>query len=223
MRTRILSVTLAALLLLPLMASAASAATVEDLNQPEVFLKQSSANGTCVLVSTAIMMRRASLLAGVEDWQSITLDTIRQEMPGMPYKGQCRGMEVSHAWLPGGSANTDYLIDMLAQHPEGIVILAHCVPHGVLLTDYTDGVFYCCDPAINVPTGRIPITEAYGTRIENSDACWYVSSSLPAPEPEEVPAPTVSAGDAVSRLVSALGVGDTAAVHLFGQALACHC
>ena len=69
-------------------------------------------------------------------------------------------------------------MDMLEKHPEGVVLHARGVPHGVLLTDYTDGVFYCADSAVNKPLGRIPITEAYGTRIENSSAIWYVTSPV---------------------------------------------
>lgn len=223
MRTRLLSVLLAVLLLLPLLIPAASAATREDLDAPEVFLKQSSPNGTCVLVSTAMMYRRAALLQGKEDWQSINLDTIRASLPGMPYKGTCRGLSIRHKWLPGGGKNAAYLEDMLSRHPEGIVLYARCVPHGVLLTDYTDGTFYCCDPAVNIPKGRIPITKAYGTRIDNSCAIWYIESELPALTEKAPPMPEISADTAVSRLVEAFGVESERTAPLFGQALARYC
>ena len=52
---------------------------------------------------------------------------------------------------------TDYK-KLLAEHPEGIVLYDRSRPHAVLLTDYTDGVFYCSDPAGNISSGRIPLT-----------------------------------------------------------------
>ena len=45
------------------------------------------------------------------------------------------------------------LIQLLAEHPEGIVLYDRRQPHAVLLTDYTDGVFYCSDPAGSVSLG----------------------------------------------------------------------
>ena len=225
MRTRMLSTLLAVLLLLPLLVPAASAATREELDRPEVFLKQSAPNGTCVLVSTAMMLRRAALLQGEEDWRSIDIDTVRAELPGMPYRGTCRGLSVRHAWLPGGGKNAAYLEDMLSRHPEGVVLYARCVPHGVLLTDYTDGVFYCYDPAVNKPADRIPVTEAHGTRIDKSCAIWYIESELPPlTEVEEAqPVPEISADIAVARLADGLGVENGEDFQLFGQALARHC
>ena len=226
MRTRVMSILLSALLLLPLLIPAASAAALEDLNQPEVFQKQSSSNGTCVLVSTAMMLRRAALLRGDEDWRSIDLNTVRAEFGGMPYKGSCCDFSIDHKWLPGGSENAEILKELLAKHPEGVVLYARCVPHGVLLTDYTDGVFYCCDPAVNKPKDRIPITEAHGTRIDNSCAYWYINSVLPgltASESDSEPMPEVTADAAVSRLVEAMGYESDDSAALFGQALAHYC
>lgn len=217
MRTRLLSTLLAVLLLLPLLVPAASAATREELDRPEVFLKQSSPNGTCVLVSTANMIRRAYLLLGDESWGAVTLDTVRGEMGGMPHKGSYGALTILHQWLPGGEANIAYLKAILAQHPEGVVLHAPRAGHGVLLTDYTDEVFYCQDPAVNKPQGRIPIWEAQGVRIENSSAIWYVASPL-KPLEEDI-RPKITAEDAVNRLLEALG-GEGECPDLFGLALA---
>lgn len=90
-------------------------------------------------------------------------------------------MTVDHARLPGGQANRQVLIDLLAEHPEGIMLHAACVPHGILLTEYKDGQFYCADPSEFAGTGIIPIEQAWGTRIENSNAYWYVSSEVADP------------------------------------------
>ncbi len=167
------------ILLLTALFPAAFAASFEDINQPEVFLKQER-NGTCTLASSAMMLRRAAMLRGDENWaestESSNRDAYWRSGRGLPYVFSYNGFTVGHAFLPGGEANRQVLIDLLAQHPEGIVLHAACVPHGILLTDYTDGVFYCADPSQAIAPGRIPIGEAYGTRIENSNAYWFVTS-----------------------------------------------
>lgn len=167
------------IMLLTALFPAAFAANFEDLNQPAVFLKQER-SGTCTLASSAMMLRRAALLRGDENWAECTeasnRDAYWRSGRGLPYVFSYNGFTVEHAFLPGGEENRAVLIDLLAQHPEGIVLHAARVPHGILLTDYTDGVFYCADPAQNIAYGRIPIGEAYGTRIENSNACWFVTT-----------------------------------------------
>ena len=48
-------------------------------------------------------------------------------------------------------------------------------PHAVLLTDYTNGVFYCSDPAGNISSGRIPLTSS-SVSITRASCYWYVSA-----------------------------------------------
>lgn len=69
---------------------------------------------------------------------------------------------------------------------------AACVPHGILLTEYKDGQFYCADPSEYANTGIIPIEEAWGTRVENSNAYWYVTSEVADPKEELVLAEAAS-------------------------------
>ena len=64
---------------------------------------------------------------------------------------------------------------LLAEHPEGIVLYDRRQPHAVLLTDYTDGVFYCSDPAGSVSSGRVPISAA-SISIAGASCYWYISS-----------------------------------------------
>ena len=45
----------------------------------------------------------------------------------------------------------------------------------MLLTDYTNGVFYCSDPAGNISSGRIPLTSS-SVSIARASCYWYVSS-----------------------------------------------
>ena len=205
MRKRILSVVLTVLMLAAMVPSA-MAATLEEINQDEVFLKQQQ-RGTCTLASTAMMLRRAAMLNGDENWAQITEASCREAF-----------------WLsglPGGQANEAVLIDLLEEHPEGIMLHAACVPHGILLTEYKDGQFYCADPSEYAEAGIIPIEEAWGTRVENSNAYWYVTSQVAQPQEKPVlPAPSVEVEDSVSDLMAPLATQETeTAACLIGQAL----
>ena len=223
MRKRILSVVLTVLMLAAMVPSA-MAATLEEINQDEVFLKQQQ-RGTCTLASTAMMLRRAAMLNGDENWAQITEASCREAFwlsgRGLPYNFSYGEMTVGHDRLPGGQANEAVLIDLLEEHPEGIMLHAACVPHGILLTEYKDGQFYCADPSEYAEAGIIPIEEAWGTRVENSNAYWYVISQVAQPQEKPVlPAPSVEVEDSVSDLMAPLGTQETeTAACLIGQAL----
>lgn len=177
------------LLLLAAVTSSVLAAELPSIDDPQVFIKQGRSSGTCTLASTAMMLRRAAILSGDENWDQITEDSCRAAFwrGGLPYEFSYGETDIGHGWLPGGAANREVLAGILAQHPEGVVILSYSAHHGVLLTDYTDGVFYCCDPAPSVPAGRTPIDQAWGTRVENSAAYWYITSPIQIAEPDPEP------------------------------------
>ena len=78
--------------------------------------------------------------------------------------------------LPSGlQSKTAVLLSLLEQHPEGIVLYDRTQPHAVLLTDYTNGIFYCSDPAGNIGYGRIPITSS-SVSIARASCYWYVTA-----------------------------------------------
>lgn len=124
----------------------------------------SSREGPGTLASTAMMLRRAAMLNGDENWAQITEASCREAFwlsgRGLPYNFSYGEMTVGHDRLPGGQANEAVLIDLLEEHPEGIMLHAACVPHGILLTEYKDGQFYCADPSEYAEAGIIPIEEA---------------------------------------------------------------
>ena len=103
MRTRILSIVLTVLMMIALVPTAL-AATTEEINQPEVFLKQEN-SGTCTLASTAMMLRRTAMLRGDQDWDTITEASCREAFwiggLGLPYQFEYDGITVDHARLPG--------------------------------------------------------------------------------------------------------------------------
>ena len=174
------------LLLLTALAPSVLAAELPSIDDPQVLIKQTRSTGTCTLASAAMMLRRSAILSGDESWDQITEASCRSAFwrGGLPYEFSYGETTVGHGWLPGGGANREALAGILAEHPEGVVILSYGAHHGILLTDYTDGVFYCADPAPSVPAGRMPIDQAWGTRVENSSAYWYVTSPIQLPEPE---------------------------------------
>lgn len=159
------------------------AATIEQINDGEVFLKQSS-SGYCTLTSATMMLRRYAYLRDDEDWENITESSTADVAwlygtglyHNFQYPASGGTIEVSSSSLPGNSDNIPILIDLLNAHPEGIVLYDSSAPHAVLLTDYTDGVFYCADPAGGYPSGRIPLSECYAVRADTASYYWYVSS-----------------------------------------------
>lgn len=178
--SKILSIFLSLLMIIsiiPMSSIEAEAATFEDINQSSVFVKQQTSN-TCTLAAAVMMVRRAAILTGNSNWSSITESSMRstawKEGAGLWYSFSYAGIKVSHANLPGGSSNKSSLINLLNNHPEGIVL--YNGGHAVLLTDYTNGEFYCADPANNVANGRISISKAYKVTVSNATDYWYVSS-----------------------------------------------
>ena len=98
---------------------------------------------------------------------------------------------------------------------------AACVPHGILLTEYKDGQFYCADPSEFAGTGIIPIEQAWGTRIENSNAYWYVSSEVtdPTQAPVVPEASTASIHPDTTTLLTGPKADEEETACLIGQAL----
>lgn len=143
-----------------------------QLNDDTVFIKQSQSK-LCTLAAAAMMVRRAAMLSGNEQWAQITEQSMRKdawiEKTGLKWSFQTSGISVAHKAL----ASKDELAKLLDKHPEGIVIYNSRKPHAILITDYINGTFYCSDPAKNSPAGRYPVSAASIT-VESADWYWYV-------------------------------------------------
>ena len=149
-----------------------------DLNVDAGFYFKQSRGGTCTLASAAMMLRRRAYLDGLIDWVDVTENSVKSSAwsGGLSHSFNYKAMQVGYATLPSGNAEkTQVLVDLLAQHPEGVVLYDRRQPHAVLLTDYTDGVFYCSDPAGSVSSGRVPISAA-SISIGSSSCYWYITS-----------------------------------------------
>ena len=169
---------LAFLLTAALLATMIPGVFAVDLSVDAGFYFKQSRGGTCTLVSAAMMLRRRAYLDGMTDWTDVTENSVRSSAwsGGLSHNFVYKAMRVAYATLPSGTkAKTDMLIQLLAEHPEGIVLYDRTEPHAVLLTDYTDGVFYCSDPAGSVSSGRVPISSA-SISIGRSSCYWYIAS-----------------------------------------------
>ena len=223
----------------------ADAATFNDINKAEVFVKQSESK-TCTLASMTMMLRRGAMLSGDRDWQKITESTVRPyawiEGVGVRWNFTYNGMNVSNESLTGN--HKDKLIKLLKEHPEGIVAYSYAsdysYQHAVLLTDYTDGVFYCADPARYIENGRIPLSKAHVVNVDNIVDYWYIASpnftlekpteattvptvpepelptQVPSEEPSESTEPTFDSGAYREKLL--LKTGENAEIVRDGSA-----
>ncbi len=120
------------------------AALAVDLNVAAGFYFKQSRGGTCTLASAAMMLRRRAYYDGRTDWVDVTENSVRSTAwsNGLAHSFTYREMQVAYATLPSNNQEkTPLLIQLLAQHPEGIVLYDRTQPHAVLLTDYTNGIF----------------------------------------------------------------------------------
>lgn len=174
-----------AAIMTPVVSLTANAATFSQINADSVFVDQQTSY-TCTLASNVMMLRRAALMLGDPNWMFITekncRPTLWSEYGGMicdyKYSGSVKSITVINRRVDelGGKSNPkQFFINMLKEHPEGVVIYDYDRPHAILLTDYTDGQFYCSDPWYELPTKRIPISQA-SISVESAESVWYIVS-----------------------------------------------
>ncbi len=171
---------LALFLALCLMFAAVPVAFAEDLRSMNEFYAKQQTSSTCTLASAAMMMRRRAYLDGLDNWDSITESSLRRvawSYVGLSHDFSMLGIEVQHAYFDKNESVEDQLISLLREHPEGIVVYNRSVPHAILVTDYTGGVFYCADPSTAASSGRIPVSSAT-ISISGAASYWFVASDI---------------------------------------------
>lgn len=174
MRKKITALFLAAVLLM-LMAPAAFA---QDLMEDARYYAKQDRSRTCTLASAAMMLRRRAYLDGLGNWTDVTESDLRGTAwsDGLVHNFTYEGMTVGYGSLSGSTADREAQLQaLLAEHPEGIVVYDRSAPHAILLTDYTDGTFYCADPAGNTAFGRMPVSYA-SISLSAVSGYWYVAS-----------------------------------------------
>lgn len=173
------------------------AATFDDINQASVFLKQNT-NNTCTLAANAMMLRRTAMMRGDSDWANITESSTKGTLwsdNGVWNSYNYSGISVKNEAISGDKVNR--CIQLLAEHPEGIVLhifINSSTTHAVLLTDYTNGTFYCADPWGSRPSGRIPLSQAYlfNGSVDRARSFWYVTSPDVSLTPNDTENPVIS-------------------------------
>lgn len=156
----------------------APAAFASDRLEDTRFYSKQDRSRTCTLASAAMMLRRRAYLDGDENFLEVTESDLRTTAwaNGLSHNFTYRGMTVAYGTVSGSAEEKEALfIELLAEHPEGLVVYDRSRPHAILLTDYTDGSFYCADPASGTGYGRMPISYA-SIALRNVSGYWYVSS-----------------------------------------------
>lgn len=164
------------------------AATAADLPN-EIFLTQEE-SGTCTLCSAAMMIRSCLYINENDGWQSVTETGLKTAawINGVglkwnfKYTMETATVSVAHKGVSG--LTVEEAAALLNEHPEGIVLYCGNIPHAVLLTDYTDGNFYCAETVKGYSGERIPLEESwicsrYSTQewaLANATAYWYIDS-----------------------------------------------
>ena len=162
----------------------AVSACLADINDSQVFLKQQS-SGRCTLTANVMMLRRDAIIRGLENWQDITEESAASELwiagTGMKWDYNYGPACVKRVSVENMTEEekTALFIELLKKHPEGIVIHDYesklGYPHAILLTDYTNGIFYCSEPSKGYAEGRIPASQS-AVNVEGADQYWYVSN-----------------------------------------------
>lgn len=190
MKKRILALVTAffvAITILPFGGIEAEAST--KLNDDRVYYISDYCSGDCLLSANVYMMRRAAILKGSK-WGGIknryarkklcySFNNMHQEYTfhsdNLTFKG-------GHGNLPGGyEANKRKLIRLLEKHPEGIVVHGYDSygTHGVLITGYKNGLFYCADSAQNYGGRNVGIVTYGNSSMSSLSGCfqyWYLKS-----------------------------------------------
>lgn len=160
---RFMSVVLVCVMLLgmlPVMQTTADAASIVNLNDSSVFLKQGWNTNTCTFVSALMMFRRGALINKNSNWDSFTENNYRNSWWGsgsLAWTLHGEGMQAGTYLIENGDTyniprgelgvRKTWFIDKLTAHPEGIVLYfwtsISAPQHAVLLTKYDSAKSVC--------------------------------------------------------------------------------
>lgn len=137
-------------------------AFADDARAADFYFAQRG-SGRCTITSVAMMVRRAAFLDDREDWTAIGIDSVTANgwtSVGVKNSFVTDGYAVDYIDIAG---NTEALIALLEEHPEGIAAYDPGVPHAVLLTDYDaeTGTFFCADPSSYYAGARMPVADSW--------------------------------------------------------------
>lgn len=202
MKKRIITLTLALVMLMPLMAPAVYA---EDLLESKaVYYTEESdyIDGDCILTATRMMIRRASIMRNKTDWSTITNASLRPQATtdGLLLYSFCYNsgeteynITSSHFTGEGTQARIAEFERLLEEHPEGIVVwginAASTGTHGVLVVKVENGEVYAMDSSHNMGMFKDGIQKWTDTTMLDPSLVtdyWYISDITPDEKEQKV-------------------------------------
>lgn len=193
---------------------AAHTLSVQAQLPEEIFLQQDRGN-SCTLCASTMMIRSLLYLAGSEDYKQVTESDVRSTAwtsVGLSwnwtYEVGEHTVTVGHKHV--GGIGGKKLKKLLEDHPEGIVL--YCggsSPHAVFVTDCTDDVVYCADPAATYAGERMPLSDSllgdrHGSQssiLSDATAYWYIADSkIVIPEPVREVCPPLPQADELENV-----------------------
>lgn len=191
MKKRIITLTLALVMLIPLMTPAVYA---EDLLESKaVYYTEESdyIDGDCILTATRMMIRRASIMRNKTDWSTITNASLRPQATtdGLLLYSFCYNsgeteynITSRHFTGEGTQARIAEFERLLEEHPEGIVVwginAASTGTHGVLVVKVENGEVYAMDSSHNMGMFKDGIQKWTDTTMLDPSLVtdyWYIS------------------------------------------------
>ena len=171
---------------------AASTASKVSINDEDVLYTPQGdyKSGDCILTATKVMIRRASIMRGSTQWNTISNKTLRSsatiiglllhrftfEVDGLAYK-------VNVGFFKGNSdaARIKEFEALIKEHPEGVVVWGNNASvfgmHGVLLTDVKNGTPYVMDSWYNLGPRQYGIQKWADSSMKNPTKCtqyWII-------------------------------------------------
>jgi hypothetical protein len=170
----------------------AATAPLPDLNDATIYYTPDYKSGECILSSCKCMFRRAAIMRGSQEWDTITNKALRgiaTTKKGLfrnsfSYTNDGITYKVNIQKLTGKKADRlNTIANLLLTHPEGIIVwgkkASKSGAHGVLVTACDRGVLYAAD-SVNNTHGRnkgiTPWSSTTMKSITKSSHIWCIES-----------------------------------------------
>ncbi len=169
----------------------------DEINNPAISLPMPKGETECTIYSAAILARRVYCALG-ESW-NVSYPTLKKYLDtgdgGLKYNSTINisgktTLTINRGVLTGNAEQKKQkLIEALKAHPEGIIGYDSAsdhrdsIMHAQVITDYTNGQFYCEDPSGHLNTisggsnGREPISKCTVQKFEKFDRYYYCDAS----------------------------------------------
>ena len=142
-------------------------ASLPSLSDKSIYyLGNNVSGGQCLIASNFFMLRRIAIITGSSKWDTVTFSNVKSKgIKSKEYRYTNDGYTYHVNKLRKFSDTSQagvraQLIDLLKDRPEGVIIFGQhaqdkdeaagkASDHGILVTEYKNGTFYCIDPSHN--------------------------------------------------------------------------